>query len=96
MDLFSNSMLSDEGCPEYVDFTVIYEGQELAVSVHIVQQHTIYFIQYPDDTPSLKLFRAKGIESPTFWTSIPEDIRRAKESEEIGALIFAYYQSIKK
>lgn len=72
-------------------FTLSYKGQLLRVTVHIVQQHTIYFIQYPGNTPSLKLFHAKGIESPRFWTSIPENTRRSKEADEIGAQIFAYY-----
>ena len=72
-------------------FSVEYKGHTLQVTVHMIGHNTIYFVRFPDNTPDLKLFRANGMDNPKFWTSIPEDLPRAKESEAIGHLIFAHY-----
>jgi hypothetical protein len=72
-------------------FSIFYNGNTLQVSVHVVGQNTLYFVQFPDSTLSLKLFRAHGIAQKHFWTSIPEDVKRVKETEAIGALIFEHY-----
>ncbi|MES2328180.1 MAG: hypothetical protein V4539_01170 [Bacteroidota bacterium] len=72
-------------------FTVNLNGDVLQVTVHLIGHNIIYRIVFPDNRPELKLFRAKGIENPKFWTSIPENLARIKETEAVGQLIFDHY-----
>jgi hypothetical protein len=76
-------------------FTICYQEMTLKVVPHIVGGvNTIYHVVFPDNTPDLKLFRASGMVNPKFWTSIPEDLARVTQSEEIGNLIFAHYNPV--
>ena len=83
------------GLTDTKPFTIIYKEGVLRVTPHIVGGvNTIYHVVFPDNTPDLKLFRASGMVNPKFWTSIPEDLSRVTQSEEIGNLIFAHYNPV--
>jgi predicted secreted Zn-dependent protease len=39
----------------------------------------------------IALTRASGLNDPKFWATIPENIKRHEEAQEIGRLIFRHF-----
>ena len=76
-------------------FLIEFQGKTWGVTIEIVGIDPIYLVKYPSGTVYLALVRAKGLNEPTFWATIPENSKRHDEAQVVGRLIFDYYQSIK-
>jgi len=74
-------------------FTIEYQGKTWDVIPEILGIETIYLVKYPGGLVYLALVRASGLNDPKFWATMPENIKRHDEAQEIGNLIFRHFNS---
>ena len=75
-------------------FTIEYKGKPFDVAVETLGVETIYLVKYPGGMVYLALVRASGLNDPKFWATIPENIKRHEEAQEVGELIFRHFNPL--
>jgi hypothetical protein len=84
--------------PPLVDtapFTIIYQDRPYRVNVEKIGDDLVYLIQPNGGSVYIALTRAKGMNTPKFWATLPENKKRHKEAQEFGELIFEHYRNSK-
>jgi hypothetical protein len=77
---------------ETVPFTIQYKESRFDVVIeNFGPGNTVYLVKSKGGGVFIALTRASGLNDPKFWATIPENIKRHEEAQEIGRLIFRHF-----
>jgi hypothetical protein len=78
-------------------FSIIHGGKTYTVVPQALPPagDLVYLVNHESGGLYLILFRAKGLNQPMFWATMPENPKRHDEAQAIGRLIFEHYNPAK-